>query len=158
MRTALGLVEVLSVEQISEADVSDADAARAGIRSAQAVVGRQPRRRDQPLHRIELRFAGPDPRVALRERATLSASERTELEKRLAQFDRLSPHGPWTRKTLELISQRPETSSMELSAELGRERFSFKRDVRKLKELGLTESLKPGYRLSPRGRAFLEPN
>jgi ribosomal protein S19E (S16A) len=27
--------------------------------------------------------------------------------------------------------------------------------VRKLKELGLTESLDVGYRLSPRGRAFL---
>jgi ribosomal protein S19E (S16A) len=28
--------------------------------------------------------------------------------------------------------------------------------VRKLKELGLTESLSPGYRLSPRGRKVLE--
>jgi hypothetical protein len=27
--------------------------------------------------------------------------------------------------------------------------------VRKLKELGLTESLNPGYRLSPRGEAYL---
>jgi hypothetical protein len=33
---------------------------------------------------------------------------------------------------------------------------AFKRDVRRLKELGLTESLEVGYRLSPRGRAFLE--
>ncbi|MFC5749000.1 hypothetical protein [Actinomadura rugatobispora] len=29
------------------------------------------------------------------------------------------------------------------------------RDVRRLKELGLTESLPTGYRLSPRGRAVL---
>jgi ribosomal protein S19E (S16A) len=28
--------------------------------------------------------------------------------------------------------------------------------VRKLKELGLTESLEVGYRLSPRGRALLD--
>jgi hypothetical protein len=28
--------------------------------------------------------------------------------------------------------------------------------VRKLKALGLTESLEIGYRLSPRGRAFLD--
>ena len=33
--------------------------------------------------------------------------------------------------------------------------LSFKRDVRRLKELGLTESLEVGYRLSPRGRALL---
>jgi len=32
----------------------------------------------------------------------------------------------------------------------------FKRRVRQLKELGLTESLEVGYRLSPRGRAVLK--
>jgi hypothetical protein len=31
----------------------------------------------------------------------------------------------------------------------------FKRRVRVLKELGLTESLDVGYRLSPRGEAFV---
>ena len=31
--------------------------------------------------------------------------------------------------------------------------LTFKRDVRRLKELGLTESLPVGYRLSPRGEA-----
>jgi hypothetical protein len=44
----------------------------------------------------------------------------------------------------------------DLAASFGRERDPFKLDVRKLKELGLTESLRPGYRLSPRGRAVLE--
>ncbi len=43
----------------------------------------------------------------------------------------------------------------ELAASIGRERAAFKTDVRKLKELGLTESLGTGYRLSPRGRALL---
>jgi hypothetical protein len=38
---------------------------------------------------------------------------------------------------------------------VGREKLPFKRDVRKLKELGLTESLPVGYRISPRGRALL---
>lgn len=33
---------------------------------------------------------------------------------------------------------------------------AFKVNVRKLKGLGLTESLEVGYRLSPRGRALLE--
>jgi ribosomal protein S19E (S16A) len=44
----------------------------------------------------------------------------------------------------------------DLAAAAGRERHPFKTDVRKLKELGLTESLEVGYRLSPRGRALLE--
>jgi Mn-dependent DtxR family transcriptional regulator len=45
----------------------------------------------------------------------------------------------------------------DLAKHLGRDRKSFKTDVRKLKELGLTESLEVGYRLSPRGRAWLRP-
>ena len=38
---------------------------------------------------------------------------------------------------------------------LGQEKRRFKLYVRKLKELGLTESLPVGYRLSPRGHAVL---
>ena len=41
----------------------------------------------------------------------------------------------------------------DLAAQVGRETADFKKDVRKLKELGLTESLDIGYRLSPRGQA-----
>jgi hypothetical protein len=44
----------------------------------------------------------------------------------------------------------------DLAASVGREKHPFKLDVRKLKELGLTESLEVGYRLSPRGRAVME--
>jgi hypothetical protein len=35
------------------------------------------------------------------------------------------------------------------------DRATFKRRVRRLKELGLTESLPVGYRVSPRGEAVL---
>ena len=41
------------------------------------------------------------------------------------------------------------------AASLGRETLPFKRDVRKLKELGLTRSLPVGYEISHRGRAYL---
>ena len=40
-------------------------------------------------------------------------------------------------------------------AGFGRETQPFKLDVRKLKNLGLTISLEVGYRLSPRGEAYL---
>ena len=66
------------------------------------------------------------------------------------------PRGPWTRTTLAAIADRPATRAPDLAAQLGRETAPFKRDVRKLKELGLTESLEVGYRLSPRGRALLD--
>ena len=43
----------------------------------------------------------------------------------------------------------------DLAAGFGRETQPFKLDVRKLKNLGLTLSLEVGYRLSPRGEAYL---
>jgi hypothetical protein len=42
-----------------------------------------------------------------------------------------------------------------LAAAFGRDVQPFKADVRKLKNLGLTISLEVGYRLSPRGAAYL---
>jgi predicted transcriptional regulator len=62
----------------------------------------------------------------------------------------------WTMRVLRLIRDRPAVRAPDLAASTGRETQPFKRDVRKLKELGLTESLEVGYRLSPRGRAVLE--
>jgi predicted transcriptional regulator len=56
---------------------------------------------------------------------------------------------------LELIEARPATRAPDLAASLGRETQPFKTDVRKLKNLGLTISLERGYRLSPRGEAYL---
>jgi hypothetical protein len=89
---------------------------------------------------------------------TLSPAEVDDLRRRLDRLDANGPTGatgPWTRATLDLIARRPGVVSSELAAELGRERAPFKIDVRKLKRLGLTESLEVGYRLSPRGMALL---
>lgn len=55
-----------------------------------------------------------------------------------------------------MIAEQPGVRAPDLAASVGRETKPFKIDVRKLKELGLTESLTVGYRLSPRGRAFLD--
>ena len=56
---------------------------------------------------------------------------------------------------LETIAAQPATRAADLAAQFGRETLPFKTDVRKLKNLGLTESLEVGYRLSPRGAAYL---
>jgi len=53
------------------------------------------------------------------------------------------------------VAEHPARRAPELAALVGRETAAFKLDVRKLKELGLTESLEVGYRLSPRGEALL---
>ena len=49
----------------------------------------------------------------------------------------------------------PASRAPDLAESFGMETRPFKLRVRRLKELGLTESLRIGYRLSPRGKAFL---
>jgi hypothetical protein len=152
LRTRAGVLAIDSVEVVEENEVTEPDARRAGAESREAVLQEGPQER--PLYRIEFRLAGPDPRIALRERADISPGERAEIDARLSRLDAASRHGPWTRKVLELIAAQPGTRAPDLAASLGRETAPFKADVRKLKELGLTESLQIGYRLSPRGRAY----
>jgi hypothetical protein len=155
MRTRVGLVEVLDVRQVDPAAITEAEALAAGAGSLAELLAALDRHGDGPVHRIELRWAGADPRVALRARAELDADELAEVARRLERLDAASRRGPWTRTVLELIRDRPEVRAPDLAAGLGRETQPFKRDVRKLKELGLTESLEVGYRLSPRGEAYL---
>lgn len=64
-------------------------------------------------------------------------------------MDRRSTHGTWTREFLELIEARPVELAETIAASIGWERAPLKANVRRLKELGLTESLPTGYRLSP---------
>lgn len=154
-RTVVGELAIDSVEPVERADITAADAARAGHASLDELLAELDARGAAQIWRVELRWAGEDPRRALRERADLGDAELAELRARLDRLDRASRHGPWTRQLLELIAARPEVRAADLAAAVGRDKLPFKRDVRKLKELGLTESLERGYRLSPRGRALL---
>jgi hypothetical protein len=155
-RTVVGELAIDSVEPVERSEITLHDARRAGHSSLEELFGELDARGHNQIWRVELHWAGEDPRRALRERADLSAPDIEALRARLERLDASSRHGPWTRQTLELIAARPETRAEDIAASIGREKLPFKRDVRKLKELGLTESLLVGYRLSPRGRALLE--
>jgi hypothetical protein len=87
--------------------------------------------------------------------ATMSVDEIAELVQRLEAMDRRSRTGAWTLATLRAIEGRPGVLAARLASSLGRPRDEFKRDVRKLKTLGLTFSLEIGYRLTPRGEALM---
>ena len=155
MRTAVGLVEVTSVEPVDESAITDDDARRAGAASLDALRRGLAAKADRPVFRVGLRGAGEDPRIALRQRPPTPA-EVADIRARLDRLDAASAIGPWTRPTLAIIDRSPEVRAPDLAVELGRDTASFKRDVRKLKELGLTESLDIGYRLSPRGEAVVD--
>jgi hypothetical protein len=153
LRTQVGILEVGDVTEVGEDGLTDADARAAGHPDLAAL--RTQLRGEAPIFRVTLRPVGPDPRVELRSRSTLTTAERAELVTCLERFDRASRRGPWTAEVLALIAANPGVRAPDLAARLGRETLPFKRDVRKLKELGLTESLEVGYRISPRGAAFI---
>jgi hypothetical protein len=152
--TAIGVIGFTSVERVRREAVTEAEARQAGFESADVLLGFLDRRDSGEIYRVRLGVLGEDPRVALRE-AVPDEAEITRLRGRLDRLDRASRHGAWTRQVLELIAANPARRAGDLAAEIGRERLPFKMDVRKLKGLGLTESLAIGYRLSPRGRALL---
>ena len=134
--------------------LTELDARAAGLAGLDELLSLVDRRPSGAIYRIDLRHAGPDSRIALRE--SVPVPEQVEdVARRLERLDRASRHGPWTAATLRAIDESPGVRAADLAAALGRERAPFKLDVRKLKEIGLTESLSPGYRLSPRGRAVV---
>jgi len=152
-RTRFGVVEFVSVDVVDPAGLTEEDASRAGTDLARLHAFLD--RKEGDVYRIEVRYAGDDERIELRERLP-SPDELAAVAARLAEMDRRSQHGPWTRTHLELIEARPAELAETIAATIGREKRPFKADVRRLKELGLTESLPVGYRLSARGRAVLD--
>ncbi len=155
MRTAVGVLEVTDVVRVDPTRLGDREAQCAGLADADALRRALARREEGDVYLVRLRYAGADPRVALREDAVLSEDVRRTLDRRLDRMD-AAADVPWTREVLATIAAQPAVVSTELAAGLGMERMLFKRRVRRLKELGLTESLEVGYRLSPRGAAYLD--
>lgn len=153
--TAAGLLHIGAVEIVSVDEISDKQAKRAGYPSRGALIAELMEREEGAVYCIELGKLEADPRIALREQ-TASGDEIEALIEKLARLDKRSGSGPWTRRVLEIIRAHPAVNSSTLCVMAGQDRPSFKLNVRKLKALGLTESLEVGYRLSPRGAALLD--
>jgi len=144
------LLEATAVDLVALATIGADDARRAGEASVDAL-----RRRlgdAETVWRVELRCLGQDDRIARRQDNSVSDDELVAIRARLARLDR---ERPWTRSTLQLIDRYPGIVSTKLAQHAGMDRPAFKLNVRKLKEMGLTESLDVGYRLSPRGEVVL---
>jgi hypothetical protein len=153
--TAVGRLNIRDVSPVAMDDISEADARRAGYENRRALVDELTERTDGKLYRIELGGLDADPRIALRtKRAT--DSDLRDLIVRLERLDARSNGAPWTRHALDLIAAHPARRAGDLCKMAGQDKMSFKLNVRKLKTLGLTESLEVGYRLSPRGVALLD--
>ncbi len=167
LRTAIGELAIEAVDVVERRSVGDADARAAGYASAAELLaelyaerkatGRSRTARpdeSSQLYRVKVSYAGDDDRRQRRE-SIPGADELRAIIATLARIDARSTRGPWTQRTLELIEQWPARRAPELAEIERRETLEFKSDVRKLKELGLTESLRIGYRLSPRGEVVV---
>ena len=155
-RTGLGMVLAESVDIVEPSDITLAQARDAGFPSAGALVSDLRGDPALPIYRIRFRpLESPDPRDALAASDALTDADAAAIAKRLTRMDEASKRGPWTRDVLEIIARQPAVVSTMLAAELDWDRGDFKLHVRRLKELGLTISLDVGYRISPRGAAYL---
>jgi hypothetical protein len=155
----IGVLEVDDVRRVRVRDITEQDAPPAGF-SSRAELLEYLRSgphggdldADTELFRIELHHGGDGDRVAGALDANLTAADVETIRTKLSKLDAKSL---WTARTLRLIDSHPRVAASQLAAKLGRETQPFKIDVRKLKQLGLTQSFEVGYELSPRGRAFL---
>jgi hypothetical protein len=93
LRTSVGVLEVLQVEVIDRAAIDERLARRAGFVSPLRLLNMLDAREEGEIHQVELRYAGPDPRIELRERSALSADELDQVKARLARMDATSRTG-----------------------------------------------------------------
>lgn len=166
LRTVVGELSIDDVSLVDPDDLDDDSARRAGfsdVTTLRASLAPRPAstrsrvaRPDESsrLYRIRVSYAGADPRAGLRE-TLLTRTELARLADRLRAMDSRAADGEWVQPTLALIKRWPERRAPELAEMAGSDTAPWKARVRRLKELGLTESLPVGYRLSPRGEQVL---
>lgn len=155
--TQRGVLGIDSVEIVSEGKISAAEAKAAGYDSKKELLASMPPASDDTdIYRIGVHWVGEDPRKSLRAKDKLSKTELDDIVAKLRKLDAGSKRGPWTQLYLQMIRDQPNTHAQILAESVGLDIPTFKPWVRKLKALGLTESLRPGYKLSPRGHKVLE--
>lgn len=154
LKTAVGMLAIGAITRIERDEVDDAEARRAGFDDAADFRKWLETMKPGELDRIEVSYLGEDPRAALRLDDDLTTDELKSLASKLDAMDARGRE-PWTALAMGLIGRFPGRPARELADKAGQEKLPFKVRIRKLKALGLTESLEIGYRLSPRGRKVL---
>jgi hypothetical protein len=153
--TGQDMIEVGAVDVVTPAQISSGDAHKAGYPTATALLADLRGATGQSIFRISFRrLDEPNPSAALAADDALTETDLAEIRARLARLDHASQRGEWTADVLSLIARSPGVAASVLAQSIGLPTDVLKRDVRKLKALGLTISLDTGYRLSPRAAAY----
>jgi hypothetical protein len=153
-RTVAGTIRVDDVtEHPGGYRVTAAQARAAGYPDAKTAQKELDRRPARHTYVIAVSYLAPDERPELASDDQLSDADVSAISARLDRWDAAA--SPWTRQYLKMIGDNEAVRAPDLAARVGLDVPRFKRRVRQLKGLGLTISLDVGYRLSPRGRAYL---
>lgn len=153
--TAVGNLRIDEVRVISEKDISESEAQDAGFPDKASLLKKLNYNLESDLYRISFHYEGEDPRKKLRMQDDLDPAEITAILKKLQGLDKRSVYGLWTKEVLNMIASYPAMRAADLASKLGFEKNWLKTNIRKLKSLGLTESLEVGYKISPRGKKIL---
>lgn len=145
LKTRKGVLDILRVEQIKREKVTKKDLKNAGLKSFEELCEID---REGDFYRITVAYKGEDPRIALRENLDSKDIENC--------CEKLKKMGDWSLQYLQLIHDQPNIHAQILADSVDLDKLKFKAKVRRLKALGLTESLRPGYKLSPRGQKVLK--
>lgn len=155
LHTSIGLVAISKLETVSENDITDQDALKAGFTDKKQLLKSLTNTATGMIFKISVRYHSPDPRIKLREQTELSEQQFTNLKKKLERLDNHSKQGPWTEKILLTLKDNPNLHAIGIAKLTGFEKEWLKLNIRKLKNLGLTISHTVGYELSPKGNVLL---
>jgi len=154
--TSVGVMKIHSIDLVTLDEITLEDVGRAGFSSKQELLESIQDKPGGVLYKIKITYDKEDPRKALREKTDITDEEFNEIAASLKRIDEYSTNGSWTHAFLIVLDSNKYVYSKDLSEIFQLDQSWVKRNIRKLKEIGLTESTKKGYRLSPRGREFMK--
>ena len=153
-----GVLEVDEVRETPVGEITEAAARACGFASRDALLWQLTRAagvRADTVFKVRFHYLH-DPRAAAVDvSADVAEDALRDLLARLRNMDARSRTGPWTGATLALVEADPRVAASRLAPRLGMETAPFKRNVRKLKGLGLTISHDVGYALTSLGARVL---
>lgn len=147
-----GVIEVTGLSSVKPEEISEDDALAAGFTDAATLLTFL--KITGPVYLVEFTYLGSG-LVRQPEQTTLANPQLDELVEKLSRMDARA-EALWTEQALRAIARAPGQRAADLAPAFGWDTTTLKRQVRKLKGLGLTQSLETGYEISARGRQLLD--
>lgn len=147
-----GAIEVIALRETNLATATQRQISTTGFRSAEALAEYLSVDLNTTLFEVSFRYLGEQD-VNKPSTEQLDEAALTKLRSKLKRMD---ADAPWIELALTLIAKQPGTRAADLAPRFDMDTPTFKRNIRRLKSQGLTQSLEVGYRVSERGEQVLQ--